>query len=197
MKSKPWNSIRRITAAASFATLAIAPLCQAQVNDPAQVQPNPVEARIRVRTDAESSSIKNDTPAFEFSPIPNIDGSAPTVNKGTLLDSRFHRFPRANPSASLQATPTQAVTIPVQAEATSRPFAPVAWQAPVTAANPSPRVATAPRAVTAAFVPRVQEPLPPINPQQQGQQEGDEVLAEFGPGSQEFEGLQGLSLIHI
>ena len=188
MKSKSWNSIRKIIAATSFATLAIAPLCQAQVNDPAQAHSNQVEARIRLRTDATTSPIQN--AEFEFAPTPSINGEDTTVNKGSLLDSRFHRFPKADKTSSVQNGTAQAAMIPAKASVTIKPVSPVTWVAPATTA------ATAPPVATTAFVqPKLQDPLPPLEAPQIGATPQDEptgdVLAEFGPGDGQFQGLKG------
>jgi type II secretory pathway component GspD/PulD (secretin) len=180
MNSKTWKKIRRMTASASLATLAITPLCQAQ--DASTDNRNPIEARIRIRPATETKVIQEEP--IEFKPVPSLDGSDSNVQRGTLLNSRFHGFPKAGAANS----------IPSQAKTNAQSVSPVAWEAPATSAGPTllsdpapPNPAASTPMLTATIRPQDQDPQSePVAEQPQGQE-----IAEFGPGDETFQGLEG------
>ncbi|QEG23212.1 secretin N-terminal domain-containing protein [Mariniblastus fucicola] len=158
MKSQDWTLLRKIAATTSFAFLALTQTGLAQQSEStAPTEQSSNEARIRLRTDAQQSL--SDAGDIQFSPVPAINGKSAN---GSLLDSRFDKFPKFEKSQQ---------PVAVEPQPAEGMVAPVAWEAPATGNVP-------------AMMPAIRQ-IPGQDQQQPGE------VAQIEPDNPLFQGLSG------
>ena len=121
MKSLRWTLLRSIAATTSFAILSTASLQgYAQDSNSATPSEHPaVEARIRIRTDADTA--QSNESEYRFAPVPALPDGQQKPASRSLLDSRFSGFPTTDASQSNHQPQSSAAGT----------VAPVGWTAPL------------------------------------------------------------------
>jgi type II secretory pathway component GspD/PulD (secretin) len=163
MNSRNLTLLRRLAATTSFGFLTFVSLpVHGQESEAQTPDQPPVEARIRLRTDANTNPIGSNE--IQLSPVPAMTDSDTTSKHRSLLNSRFNDFPKSDASTVITPTadPTQIQSELIPSSIAANGLNASATIVPVAYAGP----------------PIVQDP------------QGDEV-AQIEPDNPLFQGLSG------